>query len=126
MEQKKKSKRDDIPGLLQGPFQVLGRRASIRRSALRGPGDTWICKLPWWGDVNLREWRGCGQSWGSGALFGSQARTVGAGRRLKPCVISSGTQPTSPWPDLLPSVVAPPGAWLPAPPQHRSHPAKLT
>jgi hypothetical protein len=50
----------------------------------------------WWGDVNLREWRGWGQSWGSGVLFGSQARIVGAGRRLKPCVISSGTQPTSP------------------------------
>jgi hypothetical protein len=33
---------------------------------------------------------------------------VGAGRGLKPCVISSGAQPTSPWPDLLPSVLAPP------------------
>lgn len=44
----------------------------------------------------------------SGELLGPQAGVVGAGKSLKPCVISSGAQPISPWPDLLPSKLAPP------------------
>lgn len=45
---------------------ILGRE-SIQRTGCGGPRlNTWVCwaltrtLLPWWGDVNLREWRGCG------------------------------------------------------------------
>lgn len=50
---------------------------------------------------------------------------MGAGRALKPCVISSGAQPTAPWPDLLPSVRAPPWPGFLLLPSHRAFPAKL-
>ena len=53
--------------------------------------------------------------WGGGA----------AGKGLKPCVISSGAQPTSPWPDLLPSVLAPPRPGFLLLPRHKAFSAKL-
>lgn len=62
---------------------------------------------------------------GSGELSGPEARMVEAERCLKPCVISSGAQPTTPWPDPLPSVRAPPKPGFLLLPRHRAFPAKL-
>ena len=109
-----------------------GRREGVPESGCaRARQDTAVCwalsdpSSPGGGDVSRREWRGWGEHWISGELSGPWAGLVGAGRGLKPCVISSGAQPTAPWPDLLPSVRAPPWPGFLLLPSHRAFPAKL-
>lgn len=97
-------------------------RAQAGHLTLLGSSDP---NYPGGVDVNFWEWRGWGDT---GVQVSSQAHGLewwGAGKSLKPCVISSGAQPTSPWPDLLPSVLAPPRPGFLLLPRHKAFSAKL-